>query len=108
MSRPQGTEEKIKATLPGWYDPALSRMVSAVMNGDFYDECPLKRAGFTRVHLSELGTIILGPDGKCICTTAARCTNCDKVDGVRCTEKQLEQLNYEAAQRRARQSGWND
>ncbi|MGH7175124.1 MAG: hypothetical protein ACREGR_02060 [Minisyncoccia bacterium] len=103
--RPPGAREEILHRLSGWYDPALSREVEVVLNGDRYNECPLKAAGFTLERFSELGAIIIGPDGKCICTYKNGCMNVDKRDGMRCTRQQLEQLNCEAGRRRAWQSG---
>lgn len=70
-----------------------------------YPACPLKAAGFTLVELSDLPPVMIGPDGRCICTTEKRCLNVDKRDGLRCTLAQLQQLNREAINRRAWQSG---
>lgn len=75
------------------------------MATDKYTECPLKAAGFKVEYFSELGTLVIGADGKCICTIDKRCMNVDKRDEQRCTVEQLRQLNREASYRRGYQSG---
>ncbi len=99
--RPSGAREEVLRRLGGWQEPALSREVEAVLNGDRYNECPLEVAGFTLARYDELGTAVIGPDGKCICTFRKGCLDVDKRDGMRCTRQQLEQLNYDAVIRRA-------
>lgn len=89
----------------GWQEPALSREVEAILSGDRFNECPLEDAGFRLEKFSELGTVVIGVDGKCICTVEDRCLNVDKRDGLRCTLAQLRQLNSEAESHRAWQSG---
>jgi hypothetical protein len=76
-----------------------------VIKTDKYTHCPLKAAGFTLHRFSELGTIVLDKEQKCICTVNKRCMNVDKYDGQRCSLKQLQQLNDEAIRRRAWQTG---
>jgi hypothetical protein len=72
---------------------------------DKYPACPLKAAGFTLLHLSEIGTVAVGADGKCCCTTGQRCLDVDKRDGMRCTAAELKALSSAAVRRRAWQSG---
>ncbi len=103
--RPEGTKEKILEMLGNWGEPARSRELQVIMDGDRYDECPFKATGFRLVKLSGLGSIILGPDEKCVCTTGSKCLDIDKRDGMRCSLKQLEKLSDEAVMRRAWQSG---
>lgn len=95
----------VMASLGGWQEPALSREVDAVLNGDRFNKCPLETTGFTLNHFRELGTVVIGADNKCICTIKDRCLDVDKRDGMRCTRQHLEQLNCEAGRRRAWQSG---
>lgn len=72
---------------------------------DKYEVCPFKAAGFRLLCLDELPAIVIGTDGKCVCTEASRCLDVDKRDGLRCTEEQLRQLNRVAMGRRAYQGG---
>ena len=72
---------------------------------DKYVECPLKKAGLRLLRFVELGTMVIGADDKCICTTESHCRDVDKKDGMRCTVKQLTDLSYAASCRRARQGG---
>lgn len=72
---------------------------------DKYKTCPLKEAGFRLETFSELPPMIIGPDGKCICTESDRCMDVDKRDGMRCTLKELQTLDHVARCRRAWQSG---
>lgn len=72
---------------------------------DKYKECPLKAAGFRLVDFVELPTMIIGPDGMCICTENDRCRDVDKRDGKRCTLEQLKSLDSVASARRGWQSG---
>lgn len=70
-----------------------------------YLTSPLKTAGLRLEHLSELGAIVIGPDGCCICTRDDRCLNVDKCGPDRCTLEELQKLSLEAIRRRAYQSG---
>ncbi len=99
------TREDIALMLSGWHESARTREVEAVMAGDRYDDDPLKAAGFRLRRFDSLGTVVLGPDGKCICTKLRRCLNVDRRDGNRCSESDLEKLNDEAYHRRAYQCG---
>ncbi len=72
---------------------------------DRYLECPLATAGFRLQTFSELPPLIIGADGKCICTHASHCMDVDKRDGNRCTLAQLRDLDSQAVRRRAWQSG---
>ena len=72
---------------------------------DKYIECPLKVAGFKLEHFTELPSMVIGVDGKCICTVGKRCMDVDKHDEQRCTLEQLRQLDQQAMRRRAWQSG---
>ncbi len=75
------------------------------MESDKYPTCPLDEAGFYIATFVELPTVIIGPDGKCICTIDQTCRNVDRRDGQRCTLAELKQLDREAISRRAWQSG---
>jgi hypothetical protein len=72
---------------------------------DRYEQCPLKAAGLRLVTFSELPTVVIGPDDKCICTEADRCLDVDRKTRDRCTLKELKTLNSQAIFRRAWQSG---
>jgi hypothetical protein len=72
-----------------------------------YDQCPLAAAGFTLVRFEELGTRVIGPDGRCCCTVAARCPDVDRTARGRCTLADLRELDAAAARRRAWQMGWD-
>ncbi len=72
---------------------------------DKYETCPLAAAGFKLASFTELPTMVIGPDGKCICTVSDRCLDVDKRDGQRCTMEQLRSLDQQAISRRASQSG---
>lgn len=72
---------------------------------DFYDECSLKAAGLSLYHTQELGTLVIGPDGKCICVKGEQCINTDKRGDQRCTLEELRRLDDWAYSRRAWQSG---
>lgn len=72
---------------------------------DKYEKCPLKEAGMSLETFRELPAMIIGADGKCICTVGDRCIDVDKRDDMRCTLQQLRALNSQASSRRARQSG---
>lgn len=98
-------EEYIKKHLGGWGPEAAEHEYARVMAGNRYEECPLKAAGFRLVSLSDLPTVVIGADGKCICTKDQRCLNVDRHDGERCTLEDLQRLNSEAIRRRAWQSG---
>jgi hypothetical protein len=82
---------------------ARSNVNSPIHDG--YERCPLTAAGFTLYHFSELGTVVIGPDNRCVCTKESRCRNVDRRDGQRCTVNDLKQLDREASARRGRQSG---
>ncbi len=75
---------------------------------DMYEKCPLTVAGFSLWPFRELGTVVIGSDGRCICTKEGKCINVDKRDGMRCSLAELKQLNNEASRRRAWQSGGED
>lgn len=70
-----------------------------------FHECPLALAGMRLETFTELPTMIIGLDGRCICTKSSRCIDVDKRDDDRCTLRHLRQLDSEAMSRRARQSG---
>ncbi len=72
---------------------------------DKYETCPLKAAGLSLHTLYELGTVVIGPDGKCICTVGQRCMDVDKKGETRCTLEELKTLNSQAERRRSWQSG---
>ncbi len=72
---------------------------------DRYKKCPLTEAGFKLIKLDELPPMIIGADGKCICTADQRCMDVDKRDGQRCTLWELERLSNQASARRSYQSG---
>lgn len=98
-------EEYIKKYLSGWSPEAAGLEYERVMVGDRFDACPLGEMGFRLIHFSELPTVVVGPDDKCICTKDRRCLNVDRRDGNRCTLRELQQLNTDAMNRRARQAG---
>jgi hypothetical protein len=100
-------EDLIKSELKarGWTEPALSRELQSRLQGDRYEVCPLQVLGFRIRSYQELGEVIFGSDGKCICTKTIGCRNVDRRDGNRCTENELDRLNYEAICRRIYQSG---
>ncbi len=75
------------------------------MGNDRYDECPLAAAGFRLANFAELPSLIIGPDGKCICTKTVPCLDVDKRDGLRCTLEQLRRLDEVASARRGWQNG---
>jgi hypothetical protein len=72
---------------------------------DKYEECPLKTAGFKLETFLILPPMIIGSDGKCICTVKDQCLNVDKTNQQRCTLQELQKLDAEACNRRAWQSG---
>ena len=98
-------EEYIKKYLSGWSPEAANREYDRIAAGDHYEECPFKATGFRLIHLRELGSFLIEPDGKCICTKDQRCRNVDRRDGNRCTLEELRKLDEEAQRRRAWQSG---
>jgi hypothetical protein len=69
------------------------------------DRYPEKPHQFKLVKLQELPAFLIGPDGKCDCTSTDNCIDNHKRHKNRCTLKELEKLSSEAVSRRARQSG---
>ena len=76
--------------------------IEVFFTDDRYKEKPHQ---FKLVKLQELPAVLIGPDGKCDCTSEDRCIDNHKMHKNRCTLKELEQLSSEACSRRARQSG---
>lgn len=85
---------------PYQYQP--SNTIEVFFNDDRYKEKPHP---FKLVHFQELRSILIGPDGKCDCTSEDKCINRHKTHKNRCTLKELDQLDSEASSRRAYQSG---
>ncbi len=98
-------EEYVKKYLSGGSREWAEAEYARVMAGDHYDECPFKATGFSLQTFDELPPVIIGPDGKCVCTKDDRCLNVDRRDGNRCTLAELRLLNDQARARRAWQSG---
>ncbi len=76
--------------------------VEVFYTDDRYKEKPHQ---FKLVRLQELPAFLIGPDGKCDCTSTDNCIDNHKRHKNRCTLKELEKLSSEAVSRRARQSG---
>ncbi len=89
----------------GWSRDAAEREAVIISKGDRYDDCPLEAAGFRLESFAELPTVVIGPDGKCICTKHNRCRDVDRRDGNRCTLEDLKRLDAQARDRRSWQSG---
>lgn len=98
-------EEFIRKNCSGSSEAFAERFWAAVEAGDKYDECPFAKTGFKLLDLPELPTVVIGPDGKCVCTKEKRCLNVDRHDGNRCSVDDLRKLSNEASSRRAYQSG---
>lgn len=58
--------------------------------------------------LSELGSFIIGPDGRCTCTVTDNCPLRKTGTQDRCTIRELKSCNSEAQSRRAWQSGGDE
>jgi hypothetical protein len=76
--------------------------IEVFFTDDRYKEKPHQ---FKLVKLQGLPAFLIGPDGKCDCTSTDKCINSHKMHKNRCTLKELEQLSSEAVSRRAWQSG---
>lgn len=70
-----------------------------------YTDCPFKGTGFTLEYFKILPSMIIGSDGRCICTVDKKCVNVDKSDNNRCTLAELRLLDQQAMTRYAWQSG---
>jgi hypothetical protein len=79
-----------------------------IVETDKYERCPLASAGFSLHTFTELPALVIGPDGRCICTADRPCLDPDRRDGKRCTLEQLRQLDLHAAARRGWQYGYEE